>query len=422
MKIATIHISFPVLQIRSKVSYAALRKPTVFEQSILELISRFSNDHNYGGYTLDRVFGEMLNVPETDRMVLPSLQQLVELGLVRSNQKIDSLANVPLNALKLTDSGAEILAKKAFPGMQMSREMSHCYDPVKDMLLSETEQELLSDSPEEIFIAWEDEEAVAETLVEQSIRRKSGSSGAPNEIRQVRTESVDTRWLTRDGDLQISPDGELSIEFGDSFYDDYIRHFNSKWLVNNLLSNFLPDVQPPDKKGATKLRSFSAIAKHAESIFAAGELDLKLRLSAEKTHFLNYQPYLKHHLKIKPKTLLVIFNYPDGKDAVKIEQNDKSGGAIVFLDEKFPIAGCQYLNSDGENLFVDMFDVTINGDAYPFPLGFSLKRDHKSLNTAPFFNILDEIIDQSDDVQHQLIKLFWESPDKVWDRIKKMTS
>ena len=55
---------------------------------------------------------------------------------------------------------------------------------------------------------------------------------------------------------------------------------NAKMAGEQFAQQFFAGRSAARQKGATKLRSFSAIAKHAENIFAAGEL-IKPRLSAE---------------------------------------------------------------------------------------------------------------------------------------------
>ncbi len=429
MKIAAIQISFPVLHIHSKVTYAVLRKPTLFERAILEVVGEFSGDATYGGYSLQRVFGEMLAVPEEDQFVLPSLRQLVEFGLIAAAVNFDSLQDVKLRDLTLTEAGREMRERKVFPGMQMHRNRSYHYDPIQDRLLSAAEQELLSETPGDLSVAVEDEAAVAAQLVERVIHRPAAGTGPATEdpgdeeyeIREIHIEGIQTLWLTREGELTLSLQGELSIELGDSVYEDYFRHFSGRWLLDNFLADLLTDLQfDSDFRQATP-RPPEEIA-HATEVFSARDIDLKMKLSRETAHFLRYQPYLDHHLVCKKKTLLVVFGHPHNEAPGKILWDDALNGAVIFLEEPFPIPGCYYLNSERENLFVDLFAVHINGDPAAVPLGFSLPKSDRRLNPAPLFKKLEPLIDKSGEVQYQLIKLFWRSPEEVWEIIKRLTS
>ena len=418
MKVATITISFPVLQIRSRAVYAALRKPTVFELGILEAINDYAADPVYGEYSLLKVFGEMLGVPETDRLLLPSLRQLAELGLVKTGTNLDELEKVALRTLALTTQGREILARKVFPGVQMTRDFSHSYDPVRDRLLLGEELEQLSESPAEQFIEWDDEEAVAVSLAEDAVR-----SGAESQVSEVKTRSLETKWLNRSGDLLVSPEGELTLSFGDNLYDDYFRHFSSRWLIKNVLASLLTDWEGAAEISSARPRVFGKLHGHLSDVFPAGDLDLKLKLSGEMvTHFLNYQPYLKPQLKCRSQTLLVVFGNPAKERQSDILWDENINGAVIFVDRLFPLQNGYYLSSTGENLFIDLFELTVNGDPYPIPLGYSLKSDDKRLATAALFKLLEPLIDKTGDVQQQLIKLFWQPPDQVWARIKEMTS
>lgn len=433
MKIAAIQISFPVLHIHSKVTYAVLRKPTLFERAILEVVGEFSGDERYGGYSLQRVFGEMLAVPEEDQFVLPSLRQLAEFGLIAVAVEFDSLQHVKLRDLTLTDAGRKMRERKAFPGLQRHRNLSYHYDPIQDRLLTAAEQELLSETPGDLSVAVEDEAAVGMQLVERVIRRRAAGAEPPPgeapaagegdqyEIREIHIEGIQTLWQTREGELALAPDGELSIELGDPVYEDYFRHFSGRWLFENFLADFLTDVQLDTGFRQATPRPLREIADATE-VFSARDIDLKMKLSSETTHFLRYQPYLDHHLVCKKKTLLVVFGYPHGEAPANILWDDELNGAVVFLAEPFPIPGCYYLNSERDNLSVDLFEVRINGDPYAIPLGYSLPKSDRRLNPAPLFKRLEPLIDKSGEVQYQLIKLFWRSPEEVWEIIKRLTS
>ncbi len=420
MKIATLNISFPVLQIHSKVTYAILRKPTLFEKAILEVIAEFASDEEYGEMSLQKVFGEMLAVPEEESFMQPALSQLLKMKLLECPAKVEQLQSIKLRDLRLTAIGESMREKGSFPGIQQQQTFIHCYDPIRDRLLSTEEQDSLSKTPEAAAVAIEDEQTVAKELIKRTIRIQSG--GKDNEIQQIEAGEIETRWLTQDGDLTVNENGELSICFGDDFYDDYFRHFSSKWLFSNFLADYLTDVNIADDLQKEAPKPFSRIIKKAETIFSARDLDMKMKLSGRMTHFLRYQPYLKNHLKCKRKTLLVVYGYPEGDTPVKIEWSDTLNGAVIFLEELFPIKGCYYLNSERENLFVDLFEIIINGDPFPVPLGYSLKKDCQQVDLQPLFKMLSPLLDQSGEVQHQLIKLFWLPAEEVWQRIKEMTS
>ena len=420
MKIAALTLSFPVLEIHSTVTYAVLRKPTLFEKAILEVVAEFATDKEYGEMSLQKVFGEMLAVPEEESFVQPALSQLLEMGMLEGPKETASMQNIKLRDLRLTDTGEEMRARGAFPGVQQQQRFVHLYDPIRDRLLNSEEKAALSESPEGTAVDIENEQLVAKSLIERTIRGRSGEM--ENDIRQIDTGAIETRWLTHDGDLALSETGELSIRLGDDFYDDYFRHFSSKWLFDNFLSDFLTDASIEKDLLKTKPKTFSKIAKKAEAVFPARDLDMKMKLSGKMTHFLRYQPYLKNHLKCKRKTLLVVFGYPEGDAPVKIDWSDALNGAVIFLDKSFPVKGCYYLNAERENLFVDLFEIIINGDPYPAPLGYPLKKDRKEVDPQPLYEILSPLIDQTGEVQHQLIKLFWRPAEEVWQKIKEMTT
>jgi hypothetical protein len=423
MFFANFLISFPVYQLTCRTVYAALRKPTVFEESILMLVNNYSDHPQSKTLTLASVFREILNVPESAKLVLPSLQQLIDAGLINSREPVQSLDTVQLEALQLTRIGKEILSKKAFPGQQLTRENRLYYDPIRDLILSEDEQALLTDVAEPVYLDTEAPATTVDHLAQSHIRQLHHTGDAATEILDIKISEMETKWLTREAEVHISESGELSLHFGDILYDDYVRYFNSRWLLENILMELFPEAisSADNKETATP---FSTIYKKIEEIFPVTEMDLKLRIRPETIHFFNYQPYLKQQLKPKPNTALIVFGYPgidEKKPEIFFNEQDKS--AVIRLGQSFPIANCQYINAKGENLFSGNFGIVINEEIFTLPIGYRIAdRYFTNQQLTGLYQLLNKIIDKTNEVQWQLIKLFWEKPEVVWAKIKEMTS
>jgi hypothetical protein len=423
MFFANFLLSFPVYQLHCKTVYAALRKPTVFEESILMLVDNYSNHPQANSLTLATVFRDILNVPESGKLVLPSLQQLIEAGLIDANEAVNSLEAVRLEALQLTRSGREILSKKAFPGQQLTRESRLFYNPIRDLILSEEEQNLLTDMPEPVYLDAEAPAATVEQLVHSHLRQLHQSSDTATEIIDTQISGMEIRWLTREAEVHISESGRLTIHFGDILYDDYVSYFNSRWLLENILFELFPE-ETSSTAEAQSVKPFSTIANKVDEVFPVTDIDLKLRIQPDTVHFFNYQPYLKHQLKPKPNTALIVFGYPGiTEKSPTIDFNEQDKAAVIRLAEPFPVADCQYLNANGENLFSGRFEITINEETFSLPIGYRITdRNFTDKKLAALYQLLNKIIDKTDEVQLQLIKLFWEKPEVVWAKIKEMTS
>jgi hypothetical protein len=234
---------------------------------------------------------------------------------------------------------------------------------------------------------------------------------------------METRWLTREAEVHISETGELTIHFGDILYDDYVRYFNSRWLLENILFELFPD-EPSATTEKTSAKPFSTIVNKVDEIFPITEIDLKLRIQPDTVHFFDYQPYLKHQLKPKPNTALIVFGFPGiSEKSPEIDFNEQEKAAVIRLAQPFPVADCQYLNANGENLFSGNFEITINEDTFTLPIGYRIAdRNFTGKKLDALYQLLNKIIDKTDEVQFQLIKLFWEKPEVVWAKIKEMTS
>lgn len=422
MKLSTLHISFPILKITSMVSQAVSRKPTLFEKAILELIARFGDDEGYRDYSLEKVFSEILKVPEVDNFVQPTVDQLINFSIIDCKGNHASLADVRLKDLSLTPNGKRLLESGAMPVFKEKNHVEHHYDPIQDRLLSADEEKKLSAKAKGQPLEMDTEGLYPDYLIREALAASSKGDGLQTDAHNIMPANTTILWKTVEGEVRLSEEGELSLHFADPFYDDYFSQFNSEWLYKNYLAELFEDDLTGNATKEIRPGAFHEIAETVTDVFPARDLDLKMKLSGETAHFLKYHPFLKRQLKIKANTLLVAFEYPGAKKSGKMEWDAKKNGAIVFLKEKFPIENCHYLNSDKENFFISPFEIKVNTELFSVPLGYSLKKKSRELNVKQVIKLLEKRIDESDEVQHQLIKLFWRSSEEVLRLIEKMTT
>jgi hypothetical protein len=432
MKFTSIHISFPILKITSLISQAISRQPTLFEKTILELINRFGGEEVYREFTLEKVFSEILQVPETGNFVQPTLEQLVNFSIVDCKTDHTSLAEVRIKDLSLTPNGKRLLERGVMPVFKEKNRLEHFYDPIQDRLIAAQELPEVSEKAKGKPLEMDTEGLYPDYLIREEIQKQEGkgtsSSNDPPRGKgdfsphDMIPAGATTLWKTLEGRVIISDEGELNLGFDDPFYDDYFSQFNSEWLFQHYLAELFVDDLIGNAASKSRPGAFHEISESIADIFPARDLDLKMKLSGEKTHFLRYHPFLKRQLQIKSHTLLVVFEYPAKENPDQMRWDAKKNGALVLLPDPFPLEHCHYLNSDEENFFVSPFEIKLNGELFSVPLGYSLKPGAPELKIQPIFKMLEKKIDESGEVQAQLIKLFWRSSEEVLRLIEKMTA
>ncbi|MDA1467276.1 hypothetical protein OGZ02_00085 [Brachyspira hyodysenteriae] len=83
MEISSISFSKPYIEYNSIVYHFSSRKSAAIEWLILELINRYSNE--YSSISIKTILEDMLFIPDTDSLVLPSLIELINLRAVESD-------------------------------------------------------------------------------------------------------------------------------------------------------------------------------------------------------------------------------------------------------------------------------------------------------------------------------------------------
>ncbi len=422
MKLGSFSISFPVLKLNCTVQHAIPRQPTLFEKGILELVERFSAHDTYGKYTLDKVFAEILGVPEVNNFVKPSLDKLVALELVDCATNYTSLAEVTISQLTLTDDGAAMQAEGNLPGILSRNSVEYYYDVVRNSMMTVTEIAQLGDIAAEKRIDIDmDATFPEETLRETIIAEKPQWLTEGSDIRKIIRDDVALFWQEALGSINLTESGELGILFDEEFYENYFLSFNSLELYRDYLADLFQDNVTSMSPDHSNVNLGNTMAR-AEEMFLPRDLDLKIKLTPDTIHFLRYHAYLNDHLKCKPNTLLVVFEHLPEEIPEGIEWDGQINGAVIYLDERFIIDNCHYLNATRGNLFVDYFSVKINGEAHTIPLGYSLKSNDPQLDLGECYELLEEIINISDTLDHHLIKLFWKPVDEVLKDIENAIS
>ena len=130
-EISSISFSKPYIKYNSIVYHFTSRKSTTIEWVILELINRYHNDNEYNSISIKTILENMLFIPDSDILVLPSLIELINLNAIESDLYIDentSLSSISLSQIRLTDSGKELQAKGLIPGKEADDSVDFIYD------------------------------------------------------------------------------------------------------------------------------------------------------------------------------------------------------------------------------------------------------------------------------------------------------
>lgn len=418
MKLTRLRFSFPVMKIACTVAHGVPRKPTVFERAMLELTERFAADEDYRSYNLEKVFGEILGVPEVDNFVRPSLEKLLAAELLRLEGEPGALSAVRLQDLALTAEGVQMLQRGELPGELFFHPLKFFYDPLRRELVAAAESAGLDETPAGIALQVDVEDRFPEAFIREEFARKPPEGIHPDSrIQKIVRDEVRLLWKTVEGEVHISEKGEIGLLFNDEFYENYFLELPGEQLYETVLASLFAYENAGE--GIPLSRDFPAVARSLAHLFPARDLDLHIKLIPDTVHFLRYQDYLKDHLVCKPNTLLVVFEHLAEDCPEGIDWDASINGAIIYLDERFIIEDCYYLNSRKESLFVQYFQFKVNGIEYMLPLGYGLKKDDPALELGEHYELLEELLDISGDPDHQLIKLFWKPADAVLNDLER---
>lgn len=131
----TLEVSVPVHQVRCDVTYHNPRHATAFERMLLGLTDRVPADSPMRQLSVVEVFGQHLCVPLAAGLLAPSLDDLVELGVLALATPGRPTPTLTLGALQLTaPRGRSVLELGQVPGRPTVVQTAHTFDPIPQEL------------------------------------------------------------------------------------------------------------------------------------------------------------------------------------------------------------------------------------------------------------------------------------------------
>ena len=410
-----IKVSIPIFKIRSLVTHFTPRKPTVFEETLVDLVNQYGNDSRYRQANLEHFLQEILCIPDVEDMVRPSLEDLiVNPRVLKCGKDSSSLEHIRIGDLSLTKTGREMLVKGYLPAEEAQHEIEDFYDPIKMKLCSNSNVTFSRrNEPGELKIDEDNfTDVFPQDLISKSIRKRDfGWLTNQTEIREIARSSSTTYWHELSGDIKVSLDGRISFEFSDTDYRDYFKHLQRDW-VQDFLSSIFKSQEASFAHDETL--NFQEISSEISQVLNPRDIVNEFKSTENETHFVTYCDSVQHFITPQANCLVVCFGHEPEDPANWIEWNDESNGALVFLGKGSPIKNCRYLNSARGNVFVNNFRLTFNNECLTIPLAYSLKKDSQAINLDLLYNLLDKTITKARDPEAVLIQLFWQPGDVVW--------
>jgi len=125
--INSVNISIPVFQVDAKITYQTVRKPTVFEKSILQLCHKYNSD--LGRYTIKQIAEELKSLPV---FFEDALNYLINFKAITTN------GGATLSDYKITNEGINFLNRNQLPSKNKAEEREFYYHPINRSLVKKS--------------------------------------------------------------------------------------------------------------------------------------------------------------------------------------------------------------------------------------------------------------------------------------------
>jgi rRNA-processing protein FCF1 len=421
MQIASVKVSFPILCLDSLVRHSTPRKPIIFERGLIELCATFSDNPKYNAVPLERIFREILRVPEPDTLVQPSLENLISLGVLRCSVPDPScLEAVALRDLSLTPAGEEMYRIGVLPARPQDQHVSHLYDPVADKLLGNGKKEFFLEEPGSLSVSGEPFlDAYPKHLIAEQIPRE----GHPwwnklGKIMDCELKKSEVRYRNREGQVLLTDTGSIRFEFEEPAHTAYVNHLESATLVNDFLKPVLHGDDGAEWQRALEPAEVQRVLPSAAEFFPVRSIPERLRFGDDGVHFVRHLPAAINVPSTPPSGgLVAFFAAPNAEPQDWIQWNEDRDGAFVYLSDPVFPSGCFYADVNGANVCASTFDLRINDVPHSIPLGYSWNKDQAVQSSHEALQYLEEkLLDhgREDDI---VLLLFWQRVENVWQEI-----
>ena len=367
MEISSIAFSKPYIKYDSIVYHFTSRKSIAIEWVILELINRYSNDNEYSSISIKTILENMLFIPDTDSLVLPSLIELINLRAVESDFYIDentSLSSISLSQIRLTDSGKELQAKGLIPGKEAEDIVTFIYDIVGNSLELENKMTFqnnptgikLRDISDNNFVF--DENKAKMILEELKNKNKFSWLQSTSEIRRIDRGDSKILWRNFNDKINLIEDGKIELKDkknDDDFNKLLIENINNEETLQN---NYNSSIQLNN----FDYSNFSKIL----NLYETSKIDEKLKniLGSKDFVIVNKKLY-QDEIKISSNLLLVF-----GSDDFSIDIKDKK--MTLYIEDDIILENCIALNKDKTNVCISNFRVHNDFGDGVISLGYSI--------------------------------------------------
>ena len=207
-------VPFPVLEITSNVSCLSPRFATYLEKRMLRLVQRLGTHPEYGKWTLEKIFGEILGLPEVEEFLRPTLDELINSRALECENDHQELSVLRLCDFSITATGLDFLKAGQLPSRARSFKARHLFDPISNQLTpikGKTPGHLHDEDGPIAFDSFM--EHFPEGKIRESIPLEKIDWWTPGiEIREIEKENSRTLFERERMNLVLKRDGHLLCE------------------------------------------------------------------------------------------------------------------------------------------------------------------------------------------------------------------
>ena len=365
MKLGNVKISFPIKSYESKVNVITPRKPTVIEHQLLETIKSLNNKPQWKDKSINDLFEKLFMVPDPNDFVYPVLQELRRLNVVEFEDSAISNFEIAIGSITITKAGKEMMDRGKLPAAEKEEISTDKFDLISNRSIIDSE---INQFQEDYRITHaEIEHTFPKEIIHDSLISSSNSwfKKGISEIRNVEEISSDLIWNSKDCEIELSDNGEITLVTQGIEYQDYL---NGHKILGDIIENEFK------RKSANSINqeslNISELDKYAYNIKSLNDdLDGMTNSTGEVGIFdSSVQARGEYNISIIANS-----------NINKIQQNGNS--FIIYTEKRIPVGNnCLFIDNNNNNLFTNNINVLINNKSDVLPISYSIKSLDKTID------------------------------------------